>query len=475
MSKIRVRFAPSPTGYMHIGNARTAVFNWLYARHFGADGTFILRIEDTDRARSTEEHTKVILDGLTWLGLDWDEGPIYQSSRMDLYRAAARRLVDEGKAYHCYCTPEELQARRAEEAAKGKDREGYDGRCRTRTEPREGVVPSIRLRTPDTGVTAFDDLIQGRIETDNAEIDDRVILRSDGTPTYNLSVVVDDHDMGITHVIRGADHITNTPVQVLLYQAFGWAHEMPMFAHQSLILGPDGKKYSKRHGAVAVTDYREAGILSDALFNALLRLGWSHGDQEIFSRQEAVALFDIKDARRAPAIFDVEKLKSTFNHHYLRAAEPATIRKLLSEQLASLGLAVGADDPRLGLLVAPLSDRNRTVREMAEQAKVLLAPEVAFDEKAQKKHLTPAAAPILEDVAARLEALPEEPSDEAIMACFTTVAEARGLGMGKVAQPARVAMLGTDRSPGIELVVRVVGVERAAERIRAAAASAKAG
>jgi glutamyl-tRNA synthetase len=258
---------------------------------------------------------------------------------------------------------------------------------------------------------------------------------------------------------------------VLLYQAFGW--DMPCFAHQSLILGPDGKKYSKRHGAVAVTEYREMGILSDALFNALLRLGWSHGDQEIFSRAEAVALFDIKDARRAPAIFDTEKLKSTFNHHYLRAGDAGLVRRLLSEQLAGLGLAVEADDPRLGLLVAPLSDRARTVREMAEQARVLLAPEVAFEEKAQKKHLTPAAATVLEEVASRLEALPADPTDGDIMACFTGVAEAHGLGMGKVAQPARVAMLGTDRSPGIELVVRVVGIARAAARMRAAAAGAR--
>jgi glutamyl-tRNA synthetase len=463
--QIRVRFAPSPTGYMHVGNARTAIFNWLFARHHG--GSFILRIEDTDRSRHTEAAVQVILDGLRWLGMDWDEGPVFQSERLEMYRAAALRLVESGHAYHCYCTPEELKARRGsgtEEAGWG-----YDGTCRKRTEPRPGVTPAIRLRTPDFGITVLDDLIQGRIETSNAEIDDRIILRSDGSPTYNLSCVVDDNDMRITHVIRGADHLTNTPFQIQLYRAFGW--EPPRFAHQGLILGTDRSKLSKRHGAVKVTDYHEEGFLPEALFNALVRLGWSHGDQEIFERDELIRLFELDKVSRAPAIFDFEKIRNLFNHHSIRAAAPERVRGLLSEQLAALGLDVASDDPRLVLLVEPLSERSRTMREMAEQAKVMLAPEVVFEDKARAKHCKPAAAPIMKALADRLEGLPADADGEAIMACFHAVAEELGVGMGKVAQPARVAMIGTDRSPGIDIVVKILGLDRAVARIRALAAT----
>lgn len=463
--EVRVRFAPSPTGYMHVGNARSAIFNWVYARHHGDGGTFVLRIEDTDRTRHNEQAVQVILDGLRWLGLDWDEGPYFQSERLETYRAAAQRLLAAGQAYRCYCTPEELKARR--EAAPGGAREGYDGRCRSRTEPRPGVEPTIRLLTPDEGVTVYHDLIQGRIETPNSEIDDRVILRSDGTPTYNLSVVVDDHDMRISHVIRGADHMANTPIQVLLYRAFGW--EAPKFAHQALILGPDRSKLSKRHGSVKVTDYREEGILPEALFNALLRLGWSRGDQEIFDRDEVVRLFELEQCNRAPSIFDFDKLRNLFNHHYIRQAEPDRLARLLCEQLDRKDLHVEPTDPRIQTLIEPLSDRSRTMREMAERAYPLLAPEVTFEEKPKKKHLKPKAAPLLEDLADRLAALGEGAGDEAIMGCFKGVAEAHGVGLGKVAQPARVALIGTDQSPGIELVVRVIGLERAVERIRAAA------
>jgi glutamyl-tRNA synthetase len=476
-TQVRVRFAPSPTGYMHIGNARTAIVNWLFARHFGDGGTFILRIEDTDRARSTDDAVQVILDSMRWLGLDWDEGPYFQSERFDLYVAAANRLVETGKAYRCYCTPEELALRREAEKAQGKDREGYDGRCRDLAEPREGVLPSIRLRTPDTGTTEYDDLIQGRIVTPNAEIDDRVILRSDGSPTYNLSVVVDDHDMAVTHIIRGADHMTNTPVQVLLYEAFGW--DVPKFAHQPLILGPDRKKISKRHRRdddpdyppVQVTEYREDGILPEALFNGLLRMGWSHGDQEVFTRDEAIALFDIADCSRSPGIFDLEKLRSTFSHHFLRLAPPERLLPLLADQLRAMGLAIDAADPRLALLVGPLSERARTMREMALQARPLLVDAVALDERAVAKHLKPAAKPLLLRVADALEALGPEPTEQDVVACFHAVAESAGVGLGKVAQPCRVALVGTDRSPGIDLVVRVVGVARATERIRRLAAT----
>ncbi len=459
-NEVRVRFAPSPTGYMHVGNARAAIFNWLFARHEG--GTFVLRIEDTDRERSTEQAVEVILDGLRWLGVDWDEGPIFQSERLDLYREAADRLVAEGKAYRCYCTTEELEARRAE-GRKGKAT-GYDGRCRSRTAPREGVPPVIRLRTPDEGATAFDDIVQGRIETPNEEIDDRVILRSDGTPTYNLSVVVDDHAMGITHIVRGADHLTNTPVQVLLYGAFGWP--MPRFAHLPLILGPDRSKLSKRHGSVKVTDYRDEGILPEALWNALLRLGWSHGDQEIFARDEVVPLFELSKVSRSPSIFDFDKLRNLFSHHFVRAAEPSRLAALVVEHLGRIGLEVAADDPRLALLLPALTERARTLVELAEQARPFLSDDVAVDEAAAKKHLKPEAAPLLADLADRIERLPAGADGPAIMACFEAAAEAGGVKLGKVAQPARVLMLGTDRSPGIDLVVRVLGLPRAVARIR---------
>ena len=462
--EIRVRFAPSPTGFMHVGNARTAICCWLYARHYGERGKFILRIEDTDRSRHTEEAVNVILDGLRWLGVDWDEGPIFQSERIGMHKAAVEKLLESGHAYHCYCTPEELKERR-ESATEGAAW-GYDGRCRDRTEPRPGVEPSVRLKTPTEGLTVFDDIIQGQIRTSNIEIVDRVILRSDGTPTYNLCCVVDDHDMRITHVLRGADHLTNTPFQIIIYKAFGW--EPPEFAHQGLILGQDKKKLSKRHGSVKVTDYRDQGFLPEALVNAFVRMGWSHGDQEVFDRDELIKLFDLKDVGRAPSIFDFEKIRNLFNHHFIGKAEPERIAKLLVEQLAKLDLDIAADDPNVAMLIEPLSERSTTIVEMAEAAKVLLDPVVTFQKKPKKRHLRPVAAPVLEDLANRLDALPEDPADEAIMACFKGVAEDREIGLGKVAQPARVSMLGTDRSPGIELVVRVVGVKRAVERIRAA-------
>jgi len=467
--KVRVRFAPSPTGSMHVGNARTAIFNWLFARHH--EGTFVLRIEDTDQERSTDEALEVILDGLRWLGVEWDEGPFFQSKSVERHQAVVEELIAKKKAYRCCCKPEEVEERR-KQAKDSVGHAGYDGACRDRTEPRDGVAPTVRLLTPDAGVTRYEDLIQGTIETQNKEISDRIILRSDGTPTYNLCCVVDDHDMDITHVIRGADHMTNTPVQVLMYEAMGWT--IPKFAHQSLILGPDRSKLSKRHGSVKVTEYRDEGILPEALVNGLLRLGWSHGDQELFTKQEMVDLFDLAGTSRAPSIFDMNKLRNLFNQHYLLKAEPERLQSMWVLQLEGLGLHVDPDDPRLALLFEPLRERARTVREMAEQAKALLSEQVVFEEKPKKKHLKPKALGALEALADGLEALPADAPGEAIMETFHGVADKLELKLGKVAQPARVAMVGTDRSPGIDLVVRAVGLDVAVARLRSAAADLKA-
>jgi glutamyl-tRNA synthetase len=452
---------------MHLGNARTAVFNWLYARHHG--GVFVLRIEDTDRERSNEAAVQVILDALRWLGLDWDEGPIFQSGRFDRYREHADRLVADGKAYRCWCTPEELEERRkAALAEKGAVK--YDGRCRARTDPRPGIEPVIRFRMPDGGETRLDDAIQGEVVTPNEELDDLVILRADGSPTYNFSVVVDDHEMAITHVIRGADHLSNTFRQLHLYRGLGW--EPPRFAHQSLILGPDRAKLSKRHGAVSVLQYRDEGYLPEAMVNALVRLGWSHGDQELFSTEELVRVFDLDAAGPAHSIFDFEKLRNLFNAEHIRRCPADRLARLLGETLERLGIVrLDPSDRRLPLLAAALRERSHTMVEMAGLARPMLGETVTFDEKAVKKHLRPETAPVLESLAGRIETLDpfEAPG---ILAAFAAEAEARGLAMGKVAQPARVALVGSAASPPIEVVVEILGPDVAVARLRAGAALA---
>ena len=465
--RIRVRFAPSPTGFLHLGNARTAVVNWLYARRHG--GVFILRVEDTDRERSTQEAVQVIYDGLRWLGLEWDEGPYLQSERFDTYRRRAEELLAQGKAYRCWCTPEELDERR-KLALVEKRTPKYDGRCRTRTEPREGVSPVVRFRMPEEGATAIQDLVQGEVVTANAELDDLVLLRADGTPTYNFTVVIDDHEMAITHVVRGADHLSNTFRQVQIYRAFGW--ETPVFGHLSLILGPDRSKLSKRHGAVSVLQYRDEGYLPEAMVNALTRLGWSHGDEEVFTVDELVRLFDLPDVGKAPAIFDFEKLRNKYNAEHVKRADRTRLAGLLAETLERLGLArLPADDPRLGLLVDGLRERSRTLVEMAEAAKPLLADEVVWDEAAVKKHLKPEAADVLRALGERVGSLATFERASLAKSVEDLAAE-RGVGMGKVAQPARVALTGGAVSPPIDVVMAVLGRDRVLGRLAAGARKA---
>jgi glutamyl-tRNA synthetase len=462
----RTRFAPSPTGFLHIGGARTALYAWLEARRRG--GQFILRIEDTDRERSTEAAVQEILDGLHWLGLDADEGPHYQTQRMDRYREVAQALHDAGKAYWAYESKEELDAMRAGMKARG-EKPRYDGGARDANLPyRDDPNRVLRFRNPQSGSVVFEDKIKGRVEWANAELDDFVMLRSDGFPTYNFAVVVDDIDMDITEVIRGDDHVNNTPRQINLYAALG--AKPPSFAHLPMILGPDGQKLSKRHGAVGVMQYREDGYLPHALLNYLVRLGWAHGDQEIFSIREMIKLFDIADVNHSAARFDFAKL-GWLNQHYLKEGDPSELGDELAWHLERFGLDV-AKGPDPAEVVIALRERAQTLKAMAEQAKVWYAPIEAWDEKAVAKHLrADGAADVLRTMHAKLAALPSwEP--QAIHALVAEVAGERDVGMGKVAQPLRVAMTGTQVSPSIEQTVYLAGRDEALKRIDDAIARA---
>jgi glutamyl-tRNA synthetase len=455
----RTRFAPSPTGFLHIGGARTALYCWLEARHRG--GQFILRIEDTDHERSTAAAVQAILDGLHWLGLDADEGPFYQTQRMERYREVAQQLQEAGKAYWAYESREELDAMR--EAMKARsEKPRYDGRARDAKLPcRDDPNRVLRFRNPQAGSVVFEDKVKGRIEIANAELDDFVMVRSDGFPTYNFAVVVDDLDMGITEVIRGDDHVNNTPRQINLYEALG--APVPGFAHLPMILGPDGHKLSKRHGAVGVMQYREDGYLPHAVLNYLARLGWSHGDQEIFSIREMIGLFDIADVNHSAARFDFAKL-GWLNQHYLKAGDPAELGKELAWHLQRLGLDV-AHGPDPAQVVVALRERAQTLKAMAEQARIWYAPIETWDEKAVAKHLrADGATDVLRALHVRLGAL-EDWSPASIHALVGEVATVRGIGMGKVAQPLRVAMTGTAVSPAIEDTVCLAGRDLALQRI----------
>ncbi|MFQ5896295.1 MAG: glutamate--tRNA ligase, partial [Nitrospinota bacterium] len=456
---VRVRFAPSPTGHLHIGGARTALFNWAYARAKG--GKAILRIEDTDRERSTEESIRQILEAFDWLGVEWDEGPYRQTDRMDLYREAARRLLASGGAYRCTCTPEEVEAMR-ERARKEGRAPKYDGTCRGRydRDPERPFV--IRLRVPDEGETVVEDLLAGPVRFEHAQLDDFVLVRSDGSPTYNFCVVVDDIDMRITHVIRGNDHLANTPKQVLLYRALG--ADLPRFAHISMILGPDRKRLSKRHGATSVLELREEGYLPEAVVNYLVRLGWSLGDQEIFSREEITENFDIANLNRAPALHNPEKLL-WLNAHYLKSREEERLADLLEEFLRKEGLNPGVlpREKRLEVVRA-LRERAKTLREMAHSARHFFTEEVEVDAGAAAKFLTAETAPALESLTAALSGL-EDFSPEAVQGAFERVLEERGLKLVQLAQPVRVAITGGTVSPGIYQVVSIVGKERALQRL----------
>ena len=457
---IVTRFAPSPTGLLHIGGVRTALFSWLHARRHG--GRFILRIEDTDRDRSTEAAVQVILDGMQWLGLAADAGPYYQTQRFDRYAEVLQKLLAEGKAYHCYCSKEELEQMRTEQMAR-KEKPRYDGRCRHRTEPVPGVQPVVRFKNPLEGEVVVDDQVHGRVVFQNAELDDLIIARADGTPTYNFCVVVDDSDMGITHVIRGDDHLNNTPRQMNMLQAIGFTP--PVDEHVAMILGPDGAKLSKRHGAVSVLQYQEEGYLPEALLNYLVRLGWSHGDQEIFTLEQMVALFDIRDVNKAASAFNPEKLLWVNQQHMMSAPVPY-LATVLREQLQRIGL----DSDNAALLegvVAGQRERCKTMKEMAENSRYFFVDQVSIDDKAGRKHLGGEGATTLALLTTALTALPEW-NAAAIHAALNAVAAGLGAGLGKVAQPLRVALTGNTISPPIDATAALIGRERALARLAAA-------
>jgi glutamyl-tRNA synthetase len=456
------RFAPSPTGFLHIGGARTALFNWLYARHHG--GQFRLRIEDTDRKRSTPEAKAAIIEGLSWLELDWDGEVVYQSESAGRHADCARRLLEQGKAYRCYCTKEELDEMRAQARAEGRAML-YDGRWRERdpAEAPAGVEPVIRLKAPLDGETVVDDLVQGRVTVANAQLDDMVLLRADGTPTYMLSVVVDDHDMAISHVIRGDDHLTNAFRQSLLYQAFGWAP--PAFAHIPLIHGPDGAKLSKRHGALAVEAYRDMGYLPAALRNYLLRLGWSHGDDEIISTAQAVEWFDLDAVGRSPARFDYDKVDS-LNGHYLRETCDRQIVDLLKNRLAAkLGRPLDAPAAaRLEQGMASLKARAKTLNELADNAAFYVTERPLAPNDKAAKLLAGAAPRLLAGLLPELAAQPDW-SEASLEAAVRGFAERQEVKLGQVAQPLRAALTGSNTSPGIFEVMTVLGREESLARI----------
>lgn len=454
---IRTRFAPSPTGFLHVGGARTALFCWLEAR--ARDGQFILRVEDTDRERSTKESVEAILDGMNWLGLDWDEGPVFQSERQERYQEVVERLLTSGRAYRCYCSRERLDRVREEQMAQGlKPR--YDGHCRDLESPPEGIEPVIRFRNPDSGLVEFTDRVRGTIRVDNREMDDLVIMRTDGSPTYNFAVVVDDLDMGINLVIRGDDHINNTPRQINIYEAL--EADPPVFAHVPMILGDDGARLSKRHGAVSVMAWREKGYLPQALVNYLVRLGWSHGDQEVFSREEMTRLFSIDDVNRKPSAFNTEKL-NWLNQHYLRTLPEADLAPELRWHFREAGL-----DPESGPSFHDLrevqADRVHNLVELMEQSRPFYEDLGEYDPKAAKKHLRPVAEPVLADLFRRLSDLAEwEPDalEDVVQSCMA----ACDVGMGKVGGPLRVALMGQAMSPSIDRTLWLMGRKRSLERL----------
>ncbi len=452
------RFAPSPTGLLHIGGVRTALFSWLYARRHG--GKFILRVEDTDRERSTDEAVRVILDGMRWLGLNEDEGPFFQTQRYDRYRQVIQQMLDAGQAYYCYSSKEELEALREGQLAR-KEKPRYDGRWRDSTAtPPPGVTPVIRFKNPQHGDVIVNDLVHGPTVFQNAELDDLIIQRSDGNPTYNFCVVVDDHDMGVTHVIRGDDHLNNTPRQINMLLALGATP--PAYAHVPMILGADGAKLSKRHGAVSVLQYQEEGYLPDALLNYLVRLGWSHGDQEFFTREQMIAAFDIADVNKAASAFNADKLL-WLNQQHIMQAPVATLVAALREQLAMQGV-VSDDDALLAGVVEAQRERAKTMKEMAT-ASLFFFREPVADEKAHAKHLTPETRTLLAALRDELAALADwnAPAIHELLNAFAT---ARALGLGKVAQPLRVALSGGTVSPPIDATATLLGRETVLARLQ---------
>jgi glutamyl-tRNA synthetase len=451
------RFAPSPTGMLHVGGVRTALFSWLYARHTG--GRFLLRVEDTDRERSTEEAVRVILSGMEWLGLESDQEVVFQSQRFDRYRAVLESMLQARTAYLCYCTKAELDALREQQLAR-KEKPRYTGICRDRTTPRPGVHPVVRFRNPLDGAVVVEDLVHGPVSFQNAELDDLIIARSDGTPTYNFSVVVDDMDMGITHVIRGDDHLNNTPRQMNMLRAL--SASVPMYAHVPMILGPDGAKLSKRHGAVSVLQYEEEGYLPDALLNYLVRLGWSHGDQEVFTRAEMIAAFDIHDVNKAASAFNPEKLLWLNQQHMVRTP-PTALVPYLRAQLRRLGCD-SSDQTLLEGVILAQRERTKTMKEMAHNSRFFFVEQIEVDPKAAAKHLTGDGREILSRIREQLDRLPHWNAG-AIHGVLNDLAAELQSGLGKVAQPLRVAVTGTAVSPPIDVTLELLGRPRTLSRI----------
>lgn len=460
---IKTRFAPSPTGNLHIGGARTALFNYLYAKHTG--GVFVLRIEDTDIERSKEEYTKDILEGLKWLGMYWDEGPHFQKERMDIYRQHAHRLLNEGKAYKCYCSTETLEEKRKAALREGR-KPNYDRTCRDLTEDRKDQPFVIRFKSPVNGEVSFEDRIRGKITFKCEELDDLVILRTDNTPTYNFTVVVDDALMGITSIIRGDDHINNTPRQILIYEALNY--ETPEFAHVPLIHGKDKSRLSKRHGATSLLEYRNDGFLPEALMNYLARLGWAHGDQEVFSREDLIEKFDLGKVGKSPSIFDMDKLL-WLNGHYLKTMPEGDIAARLEPFIENRGIKV-TDKNKLIPVVINLRDRAKTLKEMAEMAAFFFTDDFPYDENAKNKFLTVSTKPILERFLNEFTSVSSFDENEQ-RKLFETMAQDGGKKLVEVIQPVRVALCGRTVSPGIFEVVSILGRDSVVKRIKKAIAS----
>jgi len=444
---------------MHVGNARTAIFNWLYARHM--KGKFVLRIEDTDRERSTQEAVDVIFDALEWLGIDWDEGPLYQTRRLAIYEEYIEKLIQSGHAYYCTCTPAEIESMRKKAMASG-GKPRYDGTCRDKgLSQTENAV--VRIKAPQTGTTVVEDVIKGNIVFQNDELDDFVVVRSDGMPTYNFVVVIDDMTMNINTVIRGDDHVMNTPKQILIYKALEC--QLPVFGHVPMVLGPDRARFSKRHGAISVTDYRDMGFLPDAMLNYLVRLGWSHGDQEFFTRDELIAVFDIEHIGHAAGVFDMDKLLA-LNGDHIQATPSADLVEPLMPFTKALGIDLQAGSYAQNV-IDTLKPRSKTLKDMAEQSLFYYKDDITYEDKAVRKVFKPAALEPLRLLAEKLESLADF-SEENLETAFKEVMDQTGLKLGKIAQPVRVALTGKTASPGIFEIVAILGKDRVIPRLRQA-------
>lgn len=459
---IRTRFAPSPTGYLHIGGARTALFSWLFARRH--QGTFVLRIEDTDLERSTEASIQAILDGMEWLGLDYDEGPFYQTKRFDRYKEVVQQLLDEGKAYRCTCSKERLAQLREEQMA-NKQKPRYDGHCRDANHDESAAPFVVRFRNPLEGVVQFTDIVRGDISISNSELDDLIIARTDGTPTYNFTVVVDDSDMEMTHIIRGDDHINNTPRQINIFKALN--ADVPVFGHVPMILGGDGKRLSKRHGAVSVLQYREEGFLPEAMRNYLVRLGWSSGDQEIFTTEQMIELFSAQGINRAPAAFNIDKL-TWLNQHYQKSLEPDSVAARLAYYFEQMNVDF-THGPKLSDVVKVQAERVKTMKEMAERSVYFYQDDLDYDEKAVAKHLKPPARELLAELLERFKACTDW-KKEPLHKIIVDLGAQKDVKLGKLAQPLRVAITGGTVSPSIDITLELIGRDRVLARLEKACA-----